>query len=94
MDPSSDAQTYDDIAAFILTGLKAYDPSLGGSMPQLRSSMQNLFSLGDLEDADDDDGSWALREYFLRLATQCPTVVFDLATAQHINVIVMLLQGC
>ncbi|CAJ1962479.1 unnamed protein product [Cylindrotheca closterium] len=84
MDPSSDAQTYDDIAAFILTGLKAYDPSLGGSMPQLRSSMQNLFSLGDLEDADNDKGSWALCEYFLRLATQCPMVVFDLATAQRI----------
>ncbi|CAJ1938813.1 unnamed protein product, partial [Cylindrotheca closterium] len=65
MDPSSDVQTYNDIAVFILTGLKAYDPSLGGLMPQLWSSMQNLFSLGDLKDADDDKGSWALREYFL-----------------------------
>ncbi|CAJ1934069.1 unnamed protein product [Cylindrotheca closterium] len=83
MDPSSDAQTYNNIAAFILTGLKAYDPSLGGSMPQLRSSMQNLFSLGDLEDADNDEGSWALREYFLRLATQCPTVVFNGPTRYH-----------
>ncbi|CAJ1966193.1 unnamed protein product [Cylindrotheca closterium] len=64
--------------------MKAYDPSLGGSMSQLWSSMQSLFSLGDLEDADDDKGSWALREYFLRLATQCPTVVFDLATAQRV----------
>ncbi|CAJ1935350.1 unnamed protein product [Cylindrotheca closterium] len=42
MDPSSGAQSYNNIAAFILTGLKAYDPSLGGLMPQLRSSMQNL----------------------------------------------------
>ncbi|CAJ1970052.1 unnamed protein product, partial [Cylindrotheca closterium] len=46
--------------------------------------MQNLFSLGDLKDADDDEASWSLREYFLRLATQCPTVVFDLATAQRV----------
>ncbi|CAJ1951063.1 unnamed protein product [Cylindrotheca closterium] len=79
----ANAHSYDKIAALILSGLKAYDPSLGGSMPQLWSSMQNLFSLGDLEDADDDDGSWALCEYFLCLATQCPTVVFDLATAQR-----------
>ncbi|CAJ1960036.1 unnamed protein product [Cylindrotheca closterium] len=54
MDPSSDAQIYDNIAEFILTGLKAYDPSPGGLMPQLWSSMQNLFSLGDLKDADKD----------------------------------------
>ncbi|CAJ1945462.1 unnamed protein product, partial [Cylindrotheca closterium] len=80
----ADSHSYDEIAALILYGLKAYNPSLGGSMPQLRSSMQNLFSLGDLEDADDDEGSWSLREYFLRLATQCPTVVFDLATAQRV----------
>ncbi|CAJ1956983.1 unnamed protein product [Cylindrotheca closterium] len=53
-------------------------------MPQLRSSIQNLFSLGDLKDADNNEGSWSLREYFLRLATQCPTVVFDLATAQRV----------
>ncbi|CAJ1966185.1 unnamed protein product [Cylindrotheca closterium] len=46
--------------------------------------MQNLFSLGDLDDADDDEASWSLHEYFLRLATQCPTVVFDLAAAQRV----------
>ncbi|CAJ1931736.1 unnamed protein product [Cylindrotheca closterium] len=80
----ADAHSYDEIAALILSGLKVYDPSLGGSMPQLRSSMQNLFSLGDLEDADNDKASWSLREYFLRLATQCPTVVFDLAAAQRV----------
>ncbi|CAJ1954066.1 unnamed protein product [Cylindrotheca closterium] len=51
---------------------------------QLRFSMQNLFSLGDLENADDDKGSWSLCEYFLCLATQCPTVVFDVATAQRV----------
>ncbi|CAJ1962762.1 unnamed protein product [Cylindrotheca closterium] len=80
----ADAHSYDKIAALILSGLKVYDPSLGVSMPQLRSSMQNLFSLGDLEDADDDEGSRSLCEYFLRLAKQCPTVVFDLATAQRV----------
>ncbi|CAJ1934753.1 unnamed protein product [Cylindrotheca closterium] len=80
----ADAHSYDEIAALILSGLKVYDPSLGGSMPQLRSSMQNLFSLGDLDDADDDEASWSLHEYFLRLATQCPTVVFDLAAAQRV----------
>ncbi|CAJ1962225.1 unnamed protein product [Cylindrotheca closterium] len=80
----ADSHSYNEIAALILSGLKAYDPSLGGSMPQLRSSMQNLFSLGDLDDADDDESSWSLCEYFLRLATQCPTVVFDLATAQRV----------
>ncbi|CAJ1964451.1 unnamed protein product [Cylindrotheca closterium] len=80
----ADAHSYDEIAALILSGLKAYDPSLGGSMPQLWSSMQNLFSLGDLKDADDDKGSWSLCEYFLCLATQCPTVVFSFATAQRV----------
>ncbi|CAJ1946961.1 unnamed protein product [Cylindrotheca closterium] len=69
MDQASNAQSYDNIAAFILTDLKAYGPSLGGSMPQLWSSMQNLFSLGALEDANDDKGSRALCKYFLCLAT-------------------------
>ncbi|CAJ1953061.1 unnamed protein product [Cylindrotheca closterium] len=38
----ADAHSYNKIAALILSGLKVYDPSLGGSMPQLRPSMQNL----------------------------------------------------
>ncbi|CAJ1966067.1 unnamed protein product [Cylindrotheca closterium] len=46
--------------------------------------MQNLFSLGDLEDANNGKGSWALREYFLCIVTPCPTVVFDVAMAQRV----------
>ncbi|CAJ1933504.1 unnamed protein product, partial [Cylindrotheca closterium] len=74
MDQASDVHSYNDIAVFILTGLKAYDPSLGVLMPQLWSSMQNLLSLGDLEDANDDEGSWALCKYFLRSGIIPPIV--------------------
>ncbi|CAJ1964393.1 unnamed protein product [Cylindrotheca closterium] len=85
MNQASDAQSYNGIASFILASMKDYGPSLGGMIPQLRSNTPNLFSLGDLKDVNDDEGSWALcKEYFLGLATQCPTVVFDLTTTQHV----------
>ena len=84
VEATSESHTYDEIASEILTGMKEAEPSAGGSMPQLRSNMQQLFPEGEIDEADVDEGSWALREFFIRLATQCPTVVFDLATAQRV----------
>ena len=53
-----------------------------GTMVHAKAGIKLLFPLAPM-DNDDDGGAWALHEFFLRLATQCRTVVFDLVSAQR-----------
>ena len=74
--------TYDQAAFVYMNEMENTLPKSIGTMVHAKAGIKLLFPSAPTDD-DDDGGAWALREFFLRLATQCPTVVFDLASAQR-----------
>ena len=74
--------TYDQVASVYMNEMENTLPKSIGTMVHAKAGIKLLFPSAPTDD-DDDGGAWALREFFLRLATQCPTVVFDLASAQR-----------